>query len=234
MLNKLFQKWPLSCFCCGLTSANSFNLCTYCQRLLLTPAHQANHCYQCGRPLQQKADEPLCGYCITQPPAHDQLVFVNAYTGLLRQLIIQFKFQHKHCLEPILAQLLSQKIASYPLPEAIIPTPLHPKKLNKRGFNQAQRLAQQISHHYQLPCLDQTCQRIQNTRPQSELSGRQRYRNVKNAFNVSQSIPYQHIALIDDVVTTGHTINALSQTIKQYTQVKTISVWCLARGQPDQ
>lgn len=233
MLNKLFQNWPLNCFCCGLSSGNRFNLCSNCQQFLLDRPVEVNPCYQCGRPLQQQVEQLRCGYCITQPPAHDQLIFVNAYTGLLRQLIIQFKFQHKHCLEPILADLLEKKLSQQPLPQAIIPTPLHPKKLNKRGFNQAQRLAHQISRHYQIPCINKACQRIQNTRAQSELSGKQRYQNVRNAFTVTQNLPYQHIAIVDDVVTTGYTMQALSQTIKQHTDIQTISIWCLARGQPD-
>lgn len=234
-INYLFQKIPLNCYCCGQKADNQYNLCIQCQRYLLTRPQYSYHCYQCGANIQEENPYARCGQCIKQSPAMDHLIFVNHYTGLLRQLIVQFKFNQKHCLQPILADLLAQTIIKESQqPSVIIPVPLHKKKFNQRGFNQAYILSQLLSQHLQIPCLAKACQRIRNTQPQSELSGKKRYQNVKNAFTVNQPIAHRHIALVDDVVTTGHTVNALSQTIKQQTSVESITVWCLARGEFNQ
>lgn len=231
LLHHFTQKIPFNCYCCGQTSYTGLNMCSQCQQYLLNWPIYAYHCYQCGRKLQEQNQYLRCGQCIKKPPYIDQLVFINDYEGLLRQLITQFKFHKKHFLQSLLADLLSQRVVDEQLPSALIPVPLHPKKYIQRGFNQAEVISQYISNQFNIPYLNGVCQRIKNTHSQSELKGNERYLNVKNAFQVNHSINYPTIAIIDDVVTTGYTVNALSRVIKQQTQVQSISVWCLARGQ---
>ncbi len=111
-------------------------------------------------------------------------------------------------------------------PEAVLPVPLHSKRIQQRGFNQAREIARFMP----LPCLMTHCIRHKNTESQSKLSGAARKHNVKNIFQVTKSIPYAHIAIIDDVVTSSQTVRALSKTLLA-AGVARVDVWCLARTQ---
>lgn len=115
-----------------------------------------------------------------------------------------------------------------PLPSTIIPVPLHPKRFKERGFNQALELARPISTLLKIPIDALSCQRIKHTAAQATLSGVERQKNVKNSFKISKQLTAQHIAIIDDVITTGHTIREFCHTLKHH-GAKIIDVWCCAR-----
>jgi ComF family protein len=111
----------------------------------------------------------------------------------------------------------------------LIPVPLHPVRLRERGFNQALELARPLSQRLHLPLEPHVVQRCRHTRSQSELSGSARRQNMRHAFRLIAPLPYQHVALIDDVVTTGSTLNELARTLRQ-SGVKTIQIWAVARA----
>jgi ComF family protein len=148
-------------------------------------------------------------------------------------LIKAFKYHEElHWLEP-LATLLGQKIDDFyeqcPKPSALLAMPLHPKRIKERGFNQALELANRLARRYQTPLLKNACARLRDTRPQSTLSEKERKKNVSKAFSAN-AIPFSHIALIDDVVTTGCSISALSKQLKAQNPALRIDVWCLAKA----
>lgn len=115
------------------------------------------------------------------------------------------------------------------LPQAIVPVPLHPKRLQQRGFNQAWLIAHELSQRLQLPLVDQGLTRRQDTRPQAGLNGAQRRRNLQDAFMLDDDFAYQRIALVDDVVTTGTTVAEIARLFEaRYVHVQ---IWCLARAE---
>lgn len=111
------------------------------------------------------------------------------------------------------------------LPQAILPVPLHKERLRERGFNQALQIARPIARHFKRPLLIDVVFRQKNTRAQTELSPKERATNLKNAFILQQPIAYEHIAVFDDVVTTGSTVAALKACLGD---IK-IDVWSVAR-----
>ena len=128
-----------------------------------------------------------------------------------------------------MAAHISQHYENMPLPDIIIPIPLHRKRLVNRGFNQALALANAIKKNIDIPIDSRACQRIKATPPQIELSRKARRANLKKAFSLNNSvIKGKHVALIDDVVTTGATANELAHMIRK-NGAKHIDVWCVAR-----
>jgi ComF family protein len=103
--------------------------------------------------------------------------------------------------------------------------------LRERGFNQALELARLIAAQLNIPVDYSLCQRDKATPFQSGLSARQRKRNLKNAFSMTKTVPYKHVAIFDDVVTTGTTVNELAKKLKQ-SGVQIVEVWAIARTEP--
>ena len=120
------------------------------------------------------------------------------------------------------------KQAGWPLPERLLPVPLHPARLRQRGYNQSLELARPLSRQLDI-ALDRSCfQRILNTPPQADLPRRQRLHNLRGAFRLSPPPEARHVALVDDVVTTGSTVNELARLLLR-AGVQRIDVWAVAR-----
>lgn len=109
----------------------------------------------------------------------------------------------------------------------LIPVPLHKKRLQKRGFNQAALLAQALSKTLHQPCLLQAIQKIKNTQPQAALDAKRRLSNIKDTFKI-KPVPYPEVILIDDLITTGSTANELAYQLKRQ-GIKRVSLWCIAK-----
>lgn len=118
--------------------------------------------------------------------------------------------------------------AKSPVPDSIIPVPLHPTRLIYRGYNQSIELARPLAKQLGVKMNIRLCKRTRYTAPQTTLSIRQRRSNVRNAFSVTDSTPYKHVLLIDDVITTGSTIIELSRMLYR-AGVKKIDVLACAR-----
>jgi ComF family protein len=117
---------------------------------------------------------------------------------------------------------------NHKLPEVIIPVPLHSKRHRQRGYNQSLEICLPVARTLKIPLDLRTCKRVRNTPAQARLNKTQRSANVQNAF-VAQECRYEHVALVDDVVTTGSTISALSYALLSK-GVKQIDVWCICRA----
>ena len=112
--------------------------------------------------------------------------------------------------------------------ECLIPVPMHPKRLQQRGFNQAAELVKHLSRAFKIPYALSHCKKIINTAPQAELTAAERRKNLRDAFH-ARPLPYQHVTLVDDLLTTGSTVNELAKTLKQL-GVTRVDVWCCARA----
>lgn len=216
-------------FCQAKPQHPDLGLCLACEAQL---PHTTNSCQRCGTELT--INLAACGRCLENSSIMDKTVVALRYQDSAQQLLTQFKF-HQHLPSgTILARMLAKKIqASYInqfLPEIIIPTPIHTKRLRERGFNQSYFISQQLARVLNLP-IDQTIlTRIKNSRPQSSVDAKDRKKNVRGAFSL-QKHSYQHIAIVDDVITTGNTISELCQLVRSETQVK-IHVWACCKTRP--
>jgi ComF family protein len=140
-----------------------------------------------------------------------------------------FKFQQKlHLADPLAGLLIERLGEIYERPDLLIPVPLHPLRLRKRGFNQSVELCHSLGRHYSLPNEWRICRRIKETKAQSELGERERRNNLRNAFQVCAEVKGSHLVLVDDVITTGATVTELSKVLKK-AGAKRVDVWAVAR-----
>lgn len=228
-LNSSLSFWlPQACCLCGQTSGSQA-LCANCQKDL--PRIQ-NACQQCGLPLAQLSSPSVCGHCLKQPPYFDRVIASFAYASPISQLVSKLKFRGQIQLARLLGELLRDTIqSSDPQAQAILPVPLHPRRLRQRGFNQALEIARPLSKALGIPILPHCITRLRNTLPQSEQKASERVRNVRNAFQLKALPSYRSIAIIDDVMTSGHTVNEIAKLLRQ-AGMERIEVWCVARAWP--
>ncbi|HEU0187160.1 MAG TPA: phosphoribosyltransferase family protein, partial [Gallionellaceae bacterium] len=116
-------------------------------------------------------------------------------------------------------------------PDCIVPMPLHPLRLRERGFNQSLLLARELGARFKLPVLEQACQRTRNTSPQSGLPWKERGKNMRKAFVASEAVSGKHVAVVDDVMTTGASLNELAQALR-HAGATEVSTWVVARTLP--
>lgn len=221
---------PYVCILCKQSSDQFRDLCYDCQLKLPLLTYG---CDKCAIPLPQSNLTLTCGYCLNQSPPFDSTHALFLYQPPITKLVLALKFSHSLVNARILGELLADAIKTdwyqcKPVPDLIIPVPLHPERLKERGFNQALELARPISKLLKIPVDTYSCRRIKNTAAQATLSGVERQKNIKAAFEVIKPLKNQHIAVIDDVITTGHTIREFCGLLKK-NGAKRIDVWCCAR-----
>ena len=227
LLNTFF---PTRCLLCDLNSDNGRQICIDCNDTL--PVYQTG-CKRCATLLEIKAPGMLCGDCLRQPPSFDKILALFYYQAPISTFIWQLKFHHNLGVARLFADdwiyFLRTFLMGSTLPDVIIPVPLHHERLKERGFNQALEIAKPIGKYFNIPVDTKTCIRIKNTRAQSSLPARKRKHNVNNAFGLSYTPTAKHIAIVDDVVTTGNTISEISALFRK-SGVSRIDVWCCARA----
>ena len=175
-----------------------------------------------------------CGNCLKDKPFYDISFAAWKYQPPISHFISQLKFHHKLKFAKFLGSFLAEYLQQHrsenlAWPQYLIPVPLHRKKLSKRGFNQALEIARTISKKVNVPINLGLCIRKKNTLPQSQLNAPSRIKNLNEAFKIKKVIFPKHIAIIDDVMTTGVTINSLSKVLKQG-GVEKIEIWSCARA----
>lgn len=177
--------------------------------------------------------ETLCGLCQQKKINYDYLLTGGLYRDELKSSIKALKYQDKlHLLEPLASLLLDKLYEFYQhtaKPKALLAMPLHPSRLKQRGYNQALELAKILQQRLSITLLTDSCMRTRNTKAQSELSEKERFKNVKGAFS-AKAIGVSHLAIVDDVVTTGASINQLSLALKKQNPHLRIDAWCLAKA----
>jgi ComF family protein len=126
---------------------------------------------------------------------------------------------------------MAQHLTIEEKPDVLIPVPLHLNRLRKRGYNQALELAKIITQHTRIPLNNEACIRYRDTPPQAHLSGEQRQNNLRNAFKIGRvKSHWQHIVIVDDVVTTGTTVHEIARIFLEQTAIQKLEVWCCARA----
>jgi ComF family protein len=154
------------------------------------------------------------------------------YEEPIRHLIQSLKFGSRHVNARLLGALLAENIdTTQALPEVVIPVPLHPLRYRERRFNQALEIARAVTSRLNLPLDYRTCHRIRPTNAQARLHADDRRKNIRQAFAVSSPLAYRHIALLDDVVTTGATVRELATTLRR-AGANQIDIWACARALP--
>jgi ComF family protein len=129
----------------------------------------------------------------------------------------------------MLSETIKKRYANQLLPDLLLPVPLHYKRIAERGFNQALEIARIIAKSLQIPIDAKSCIRVRNTAAQAELKSDKRKANVARAFQCIKPIAAKHVAIVDDVVTTGNTVRELSKVLHK-AGVERIDVWCIARA----
>lgn len=208
---------------CSQKTCREIDLCLACENDL---ACIKNPCATCGRPLPENVN--LCGQCLKQQPAFDETIAPLSYEMPTTKLITGLKFHHRLINAKILGALLNKYLTQAEKPDVIIPVPLHKKRLRHRGFNQAVEIAKPIASALNIPIDRFSCRRIRHTEPQTLIKAKLRRKNVKNAFRVNSNFKAEHVAIVDDVLTTGNTVNELARALKK-AGVKKVSVWSTAR-----
>ena len=223
--------YPQDCLICGAPGDFPTRFCHPCY-LSLPFNHHA--CPACALPLPPgTTPASRCGSC-----QHKRLPFHSTTTALLYEppisrLISGFKFHQQLYLTAPLARLLIHRLGKLTNPpELILPVPLHPRRLQERGFNQALELGRILAKHYAIPLDWRLVNRNRHTRAQSDLSEEARRRNLRHAFRVRGSVKGARVVILDDVITTGSTITELSKTLEK-AGAKQIDVWALARTAPN-
>jgi ComF family protein len=186
------------------------------------------HCPTCALPTPSGE---VCGQCLGHPPLFTRTTAVFGYAFPLDKLIHAMKYGEQLALAHAFAEKLTHHIDKNHLPDCIIPMPLHPAKLRERGFNQSLLLAAKVARELDLNLLSDTCQRVRDTPPQSALPWKERKKNVRNAFRCDADLTGKHVALVDDVLTTGASMNALTEAVRKR-GASEISAWVVARTLP--
>lgn len=216
------------CVLCQLNQANLFGFCQPCYNEL---PWLTNCCTLCALPMTT-SDAVICGACLKNPPFFDKVLTPFLYQSPISKLIKAYKFQSRLYLASIFSALIQNAIQQHysqrTWPEVIIPVPLHNSRLHERGYNQSILLATRLSKAHNIPLQRCAMKRTRATQAQHSINKSNRQSNMNKAFAVQAIIPARHVALIDDVVTTGATINAVSKTLRT-AGIERIDVWSIAR-----
>ncbi|RIJ11053.1 ComF family protein [Pseudomonas sp. 91RF] len=219
-----------TCLICDEPAETETPLCVACETDLPWLGDQ---CMTCALPLP--AAGLTCGGCLKDPPAFEQVVAPWSYGFPVDRLITRFKHNAKWPFGRLLGEVLGQFLQhrfeeDLPRPDALLPVPLANKRLRQRGFNQAAMLARWLGKQLDLPCEENALRRIQDTSAQQALDAKARKRNLRNAFNLvpDADIQGRHLALVDDVLTTGATAQALAGLLVDAGATR-VDVYCLAR-----
>lgn len=227
-LARLSRRWPLAlasallpsaCALCGGDAPGA--LCSACERQFC--GQQQARCRRCANPMEAAAARWPCGACQAQQPAYDATIVAVDYAGPLDQLVLQLKFGGVLALAPWFAGALAAAVRSQPgfaLPTILCPVPLAAGRLRERGFNQALEIARPLARTLGIPLRAALAMRALETRAQSGVAPGERRANIRNAFIVAPEtltlVRGQHIGIVDDVMTSGHTLDELAATFKRF------------------
>lgn len=223
-LRRLYSKClPNPCFLCAAPAGDHL-LCSACQADL---PYLGTACLRCATPLSVSG---ICGQCLQKPPPQEQIFCLLPYVSPVDKLIGAFKFHQQLGLRDFFADPMATRLQERgDLPDLIIPVPLHHQRLRQRGYNQSADVAGRLGQLLNITVDTHKLQRIRATKPQSELPFKQRRNNLRGAFQCGDLGSIQHVALIDDVYTTGHTVAEAGRCLQKQ-GVTRLEVWTIARA----
>ncbi|CAG2083564.1 amidophosphoribosyltransferase [Xanthomonas arboricola pv. juglandis] len=214
---------PNVCLVCAEAGTADGDLCPWCRAAL--PAH-GRACLCCATPLSASDEALLCGQCLQHRPPLQHVHACFTYHWPVDGLLRRFKFRQDLAAGRLLSELMVKACAGLPRPQALVPVSLHRQRLRQRGYDQALELARPLGRALRLPCLP-LLRRVRATAPQSELDAAERQRNLRGAFVAGGALP-AHVALVDDVMTTGATLHAAAQALHR-AGVQRVDAWVCAR-----
>ena|SRR3990167_7707832 len=225
-ITQYLQRKTRCIICQHSKQSHSMLICDYCLSFF---KQLQNVCQRCALPLSAQHTN-YCGQCITKITHWDQARVAYWFDEPLRTLIHEFKYQKKLYWRTLLGQLMLHAFdpVRFAAADGLVPVPLHDTRLCHRGYNQSAELAKYLARRTGIQYCNHICQRSKQTQPQVELKTTQRQDNLKDAFQASY-ITQSYLIIIDDVMTTGATINELARTLKA-NGAKRVDVWCLARA----
>lgn len=217
--------WPAHCLVCReAVETAGVDLCAACRHALPWQRHA---CPRCALPLGAPA--PACGTCLRRPPPVTETRAVFRYEAPLDRLLPRLKFHDDLAAGRLCAALMADVLAAAPRPDALVPLPLHRARLRARGFDQTLELVRPLARALALPLRDDLLVRGRATAPQSRLDAAARRRNLRGAFAVRDDRPLPaHVALVDDVMTTGATLHAAADALLR-AGVGRVDAWVCAR-----
>jgi ComF family protein len=225
---------PAQCALCGIGCPEV--LCSPCRAQYLGQIRP--RCRQCANPLADIEVAQLCGRCLHQRPAYDATVTAFDYAAPVDQLLLQLKFGARLALAPLFAQLLHvaiQQQSDWLAPQLLCPVPLGPARLAERGYNQALEIARPLARLLDLPLQPRLALRVRETRAQSRVAPQERRANLAHAFAIApeHAVLLQgcHVGIVDDVMSSGHTVHALAAACKNAGAAK-VSILVVARTPP--
>jgi ComF family protein len=213
-----------SCYLCR--GAAEGVLCAQCDAELPRLGDAA--CPRCALPSPAGA---LCGRCLARAPAYDGTVAALAYEFPADVLVQGLKFRGELALAPLLGRLLAARLPRGARADFIVPVPLSAARLRSRGFNQAHEIARAVAAATGCRLAPLLAERSRDTPPQLDLPPEERARNVRGAFRCSQRLERAEIAVVDDVMTTGATLEELAATLKRAGAARVVN-WVVARTAP--
>jgi len=213
-----------SCFLCR--GAAREILCEDCEREL--PRLAPPRCPRCALASPAGA---VCGRCLAEGPRYDATVAALAYEFPADALVHALKFRGELALAPLLAQLLLRALGRSAPVDLVVPVPLSARRLRERGYNQALELARPLAAALGAPLDFAVCERVREAPPQSDLPWAERARNVRGAFRCTRALPGASVAVVDDVMTTGATLDELAGALKAAGAAH-VANWVVARTLP--
>ncbi len=215
--------YPWRCLICDGIADQDYGLCRGCERSLPSAVWA---CPVCAHPTPALA---RCGSCLRAPPAFDGAYAAFRYAPPLSGLIHALKYRQRVDLATTLGRLLAHRVTPHLVvrPDVLIPVPLHRRRLRQRGFNQALELSRPLARALRLPI--GFAVRRRDTPPQADLDAALRGPNVRGAFCPPPHFDARRAAIVDDVMTTGATADALARALKR-AGARHVQVWVLARA----
>lgn len=209
---------------CAATNGGELGICAACLQDL--PWHTADQCPQCALVAYEGQ---LCGNCLASAPEFDATMALLRYEHPLDSMLQRYKYGQSLTMANTFATLLNASINTQP--DIIIPMPLHPQRLQERGFNQSLEIARLIAQQLNIRLEANVCKRIKLSPPQASLPLKQRVKNMKGAFSCTSQLDNLRVALLDDVMTTGASLNALAKAVKS-AGASHVECWVVARTLP--
>lgn len=212
---------PQDCLLCQAASGAEL-LCAACARELPTTASACPRCAAAG------TSNAECGACLADPPHYDASRAAYVYTHPVDALIQALKYGGQLALAGLFAQALWQRIGRADGVDLILPLPLHPARLAERGFNQSAEIAKALSRLCGIAMDARLARRVRNTAPQTALPWRERASNMRRAFACDADLAGLRVAVVDDVMTTGATLDEFARTLKGRNAAR-VENWVVAR-----
>ena len=211
--------YPPRCFNCDvILKKGEFGCCQECYEKL--PWVSGAVCMKCGRPVAKKEQE-YCPDCQKQYHYYDQGAAAFVYTGMMRKAVSGMKFSNRKDSVDFFGYAMIRALERTGhlekwQPDLILPVPMHPRKKRRRGYNQAELLAEQIGLLTGIPVNERLIRCVKQTTSQKQLNRRERLKNLKGAFETDDDFPpVKSVLLVDDVYTTGSTVDEISRVLRE-------------------